>query len=93
MGRFSPLDAVRNRTVVDPSGEHVGYIHDVLLDLDDGRIEYLCIALADGATSGLFEAVVPWSAFRVDAASDAHWQVAAGKSVLEAIAQPVAARK
>lgn len=92
VGKFSPLSAVKNRLVIDPNGEHVGRIHDVLLDLNDGRIEYICIALRNGEGTGVAEAVVPWSSLTVDPAPDAVWVVAAGKSVLRAIARPVASR-
>ena len=83
---------MQNRQIVDSSGEEVGYIHDVLLNLQDGRIEYICIALRDSAVSGRSEVVIPWSALRVRDDGQAHWQVAAGKSVLKRIAQPMARR-
>jgi sporulation protein YlmC with PRC-barrel domain len=91
MGNFQPLNAVRNRAIVDPSGEHVGYIHDVLFDLRDGRIEYVCIVVTDQGEDEPCEAVVPWSAVRVRG-DDAHWEVAARKSILDDIAQPVSRR-
>ncbi len=93
MGKFKPLSAIQNQPVVDPAGEHVGHVHDVLLDLRDGRIEYICIALGDGEAPASTEAVVPWSALEVDSAGEATWKVAAGRSVLEAISQPVSSRR
>jgi sporulation protein YlmC with PRC-barrel domain len=91
IGGFQPISALRGRRVVDPDGKAVGRIHDVLLDLRDGRIEYICIALSETAGAARREAVVPWSALRVDLRAG-RWQVAARRSVIEDIAQPIPPR-
>ena len=92
MKNFRPLSAIRNRGIVDPNGEHVGRIHDVLFDLRDGRIEYICIALDAGQRRDRREVVVPWSALRIGDGGDRDWQVAARKQALEEFAQPVQQR-
>jgi len=93
MGRFKSISVLRDRRIVDRSGEFVGRIHDVLFDLRDGRIEYICIALRDAGASREIEAVVPWSAVRTGGIEDADWEVAAGKSLLQTIAQPIVQRE
>lgn len=93
MQKFRPLSAIHNRRVVDTGGEFVGRIHDVLLDLRDGKIEYICIALSDGESVDESEVVVPWSAMRRGDSGDSQWQIAARRSVLRNIAQPASRRK
>jgi len=92
MGKFKSISALHNRGIVDRSGEFVGRIHDVLFDLRDGRIEYICIALRDAGDSKASEVVVPWSAVRTHGFEGGDWQIAAGKSLLQTIAQPVVRR-
>lgn len=93
MERFSSLSKIHNRRVVDPRGVYVGQIHDVLFDPRDGKIEYICIALTGGIDNGQSEAVVPWSAIEPCGDADPNWQVAARKTLLEQIAQPLRGRK
>ena len=92
MGKFAPLSAIHRRRIVDPNGAHVGHIHDVLLDLRDGRIEYVCIALEDTTRSDAPEVVVPWSALRARGEGTSDWEIAAGKRLLQDIAQPASSR-
>jgi sporulation protein YlmC with PRC-barrel domain len=92
MEKFNSISALHNRKVVDRSGEFVGRIHDVLIDLRDGRIEYICIALRDAGVSKPTEVVVPWSAIRACGHDSADWEVAAGKALLMTISQPVVQR-
>lgn len=92
MGRFHPLSSLKSRQVYDPAGEYVGRVRDALVDLRDGRIEYVCIAIDDSGQDGRVEAVVPWSALEVDADEGEPCRVSAGKSVLERIAVPVMRR-
>lgn len=92
MRRFQPLSAIQDRKVVDPSGVHVGRVHDILFDLSDGRIEYVCIAVASNVRIEPYEAVVPWSALRVSE-SGACLEVSARSSLLQQIAQPVSERR
>lgn len=92
MGKFKSISALHNRGIVDRSGEFVGRIHDVLFDLRDGKIEYICIALRDAGAAKQTEVVVPWSAVRTQGLETGDWEVAAGKSVLQTIAQPVIQR-
>lgn len=92
MNQFQPLRAIQNRDIVDASGEHVGCIHDLLFDIRDGRIEYVCIAVPSAKYADASEVVVPWSALRTGT-EDSHWEVAANKRVLQDLAQPVARRK
>jgi sporulation protein YlmC with PRC-barrel domain len=87
MKKFQPLNQVQNRDIVDPSGEHVGQIHDLLLDIREGKIEYVCIALPPGAGLRGREVVVPWSALRLQS-DGMRWEVAARKRILTSIAQP-----
>lgn len=93
MGKFKSISALHNRRIVDRRGEFVGRIHDVLFDLGDGRIEYICIALRDAGASRQSEVVVPWSAVRTGGIEDGDWEVAAGKSLLQTIAQPIVQRE
>ena len=89
MGYFRPLSALHERRIVDPNGVHVGHIRDVLIDLREGRIEYVCIAIADAAGDFESEAIVPWSALRSRDDGMPHWEIAAGKDLLHDIAEPV----
>jgi sporulation protein YlmC with PRC-barrel domain len=93
MTKFKSISVLRNRGIVDRSGEFVGRIHDVLFDLKDGKIEYICIALRDAGVSNPKEVVVPWSAVKTQGPDRGEWEVAAGKSLLQTIAQPVPQRK
>jgi len=92
MGQFSSLSAIRGRRVLDAAGQHVGQIRDALLDLRDGRIEYICIELNAPGRAEPVEAVVPWSALRIDPDESRQWRVVAGRAVLEGIAQPILPR-
>lgn len=91
MEKFQSLKAIQDTEIVDSRGEYVGYIHDLLLDTRDGRVEYVCIALQTAANSQSREVVIPWSALRIRK-DDARWQIAARKRILDSIAQPVARR-
>jgi hypothetical protein len=63
-----------------------------LFDLRDGKIEYICIALRDAGAPKQTEVVVPWSALRTRGLESGDWEVAAGKSLLQTIAQPIEQR-
>lgn len=89
MGKFKSITALHNRGIVDRSGEFIGRIHDVLFDLRDGKIEYICIALRDTGVPQPTEVVVPWSAVKPGGLENGDWEVAAGKALLQTIAQPV----
>jgi len=51
--------------VVNDAGEHLGNIHDLMVDLDSGRITYAAVSFGGflGASEKLF--AVPWEAFLV----------------------------
>ena len=92
MEKFRPLSAICGRTVVDARGEPVGLIHDVLLNVREGRVEYVCIALIRDDDAEAAEAVVPWSVLRMNSEEGASWRIAASRAVLEDIAQPMLMR-
>jgi sporulation protein YlmC with PRC-barrel domain len=92
MGKFQPLRAIQNRDIVDSSGELVGCIHDMLFNVQDGRIEYVCIAVSGATDSDMCEVVVPWSVLR-PGRGGSRWAIASTKRVLQGLAQPVSRRK
>lgn len=91
MDRFCALSSLRSMRVLDRNGEFVGRIGDVLLDVRDGRIEYVCIHLDSTVCASPSEAIVPWSTLSMTHSTNARWRVSAGKAVLMDIAQPASA--
>lgn len=62
--RLSAATSFYARTVVDPAGEVLGSISDLMLDLERGRIAYAVVAT--GGFMGIGERLfaVPWKALR-----------------------------
>ena len=89
MNKFSVLSEIHDKRVLDNEGKPVGFIRDLLLDLDEGRIEYVCIRLDASKRTTHHEVIVPWSSLTTDAITGSDWIVAASHSVLRRMAQPI----
>ena len=65
--RFLTATSIIGDKVLNPSGEKMGSIKDIMIDLQDGKIEYVVIEL--GGFLGLGEKyfAIPYSALTVDA--------------------------
>jgi sporulation protein YlmC with PRC-barrel domain len=62
-----PASSVTGDAVVNSSGEHLGRIEDLVLDLSSGRVAYAVLSF--GGFLGLGDKLfaVPWGAMRLDA--------------------------
>lgn len=89
MNKFSVLREIRDKRILDNEGSSVGCIRDVLLDLCDGRIEYVCILLDASRSAQPCEVIVPWSSLTTTANTGDDWVVAASESVLQRMARPI----
>ena len=93
MSTHESLQRLLNTAIFDLNGVRSGRLADVLVDLRDGRVEYVRIAL-DSPESGTWRyAVVPWSTIGVNhrppAATDGEkrWFVKVRRETLERIAR------
>ncbi|MBA3564161.1 MAG: PRC-barrel domain-containing protein [Gammaproteobacteria bacterium] len=65
-------DSSRASTIFDGDvhngrGEHLGRIEDLVLDVEEGRIEYALLALDERSAAGVRRVVtVPWSSLHRD---------------------------
>jgi len=65
-GRYLTASSVMKDHVINTSGENLGKIHDIMLDLEGGKIEYVVIEF--GGFLGIGEKLfaVPFSALKLD---------------------------
>jgi len=93
MKNFIPLRNLLGKVVHDLSGAPVGAMQELLLDIADGRVTYVEIALdLDGTLDNErpgSSLTVPWSALQRKSASSAsaEWRIAAGRATLERLAE------
>lgn len=68
--QFVSSDALVDTPVVDASGDVLGRLADVMLDVAEGRVAYA--VLAHGGVLGLGEQLfmIPWQSLRLDAVRD-----------------------
>jgi hypothetical protein len=77
---LSPGTSLCAQAVVDSTGEVLGSIVDLLLDLERGRIAYAVVASGGFLGVGERLVAVPWNALRPDAR---HFVLQGSRSVLE----------
>jgi len=75
-----------DKAIFDQSDELVGWAGELLVEVSEGRVEYVRVALADGAARTDRMVVVPWSVLCSDAEFDGKWRINARKSLLESLA-------
>lgn len=87
MSAFAPASKLLDRRVQDASGEVVGRVSELLMDVDRGQIEYVLIALIDGEAGRGVEVTVPWSIVRTDTRKVDQWRLTVNRQALESIAR------
>jgi hypothetical protein len=75
-----------NKAIFDDRGELVGWAGELLIDVFEGRIEYVRVSLAHRGEPSELMVVVPWSVLRADGNSGGRWHIAARKSLLDSMA-------
>lgn len=86
MSDVRPLSPELEKRVLDPSGEPVGRVRELLYDKSEGRIEYVCIELTGSGRRNV-EAIVPWSVVVAPGDAMPDWRVLAPKAAIERVAQ------
>lgn len=61
--RRMDIKAVSTRSVVNSAGERLGHIIKLIVDVQDGRIEFATLALAGQSTDSGCKLNIPWSQF------------------------------
>ena len=77
--------AVSKRSVVNAAGERLGHIKHLFIDMDDGRIEFATLALANHSRAAGRGVNIPWSQFGLSP-DGRHLQLDIGPDVLKAAA-------
>ena len=93
IARFEPVSTVLNQEIVDVRAELFGRASEILIDVVEGRIEYVRIALADGQASTNRTLVVLWSAIRDSADVTYPWCINASSVLLGTLAVRQGLRK
>lgn len=65
-GRVLSADTLKGEQVVDATGEHLGTLEDLTIDLDRGRIAYAVLSVGGLSEPGDRLFAIPWNAVQVD---------------------------
>jgi sporulation protein YlmC with PRC-barrel domain len=68
-GRYLTASSLHGDKVVNPAGEHLGEIKDVMLDLESGNIDYFIIEFGGFLGLGVKYFAIPLRLLKLDAAS------------------------
>jgi sporulation protein YlmC with PRC-barrel domain len=68
-GRYLTASSLHGDKVVNPSGEHLGEIKDVMLDLESGNIDYFIIEFGGFLGLGVKYFAIPLRLLTLDAAN------------------------
>lgn len=83
---FKSSQQLLGKAIRDSDGLVVGHVLELLLDVTDGRIAYVGIALAESEDGARRRATIPWSAVNIVDNGDS-WCVGARKHTLARIAE------
>ena len=79
------LAAVSRRRVLDKTGEPLGRIQELYIDMDEGRVEYATLRLRTDPAGLSRNLVIPWSQFGI-AHDGEHLELDISRDVLETVA-------
>lgn len=79
------LAAVSRRDVLDSSGEPLGRIRELFVDMNEGRVEYATLRLRTDPSLAYRQLVIPWSQFDVTDDGE-HLELDISRDVLETVA-------
>ena len=66
-GRYLTASSITGDKVVNPTGEHLGEIKEVMLDLDSGKIDYFVIEFGGFLGLGVKYFAIPLRLLKLDA--------------------------
>lgn len=66
-GRYLTASSLAGDKVVNPAGEHLGEIHEIMLDLETGTIDYLVIEFGGFLGLGVKYFAIPLRLLKLDA--------------------------
>jgi sporulation protein YlmC with PRC-barrel domain len=66
-GRYLTTSSLEGDKVVNPGGEHLGEIKDIMLDLESGRIDYFVIEFGGFLGLGVKYFAIPFRLLKLDA--------------------------
>lgn len=64
--RVLPASTLREDEVIDPRGETLGHIEDIMVDVASGRVAYAVLSFGGSLGSGDNLFAIPWSALELD---------------------------
>jgi len=64
--RYLTATSIIGDKVENPAGEHLGHIKDIMIDLDNGKIEYVVIEMGGFLGIGEKFFAIPYSLLKVD---------------------------
>jgi sporulation protein YlmC with PRC-barrel domain len=67
-GRYLTASSLEGDKVVNPAGEHLGEIKEIMLDLEGGKIDYFVIEFGGFLGIGIKYFAIPFRLLKLDAA-------------------------
>lgn len=83
MPAYEQISRLMNSEVFDRSGRPSGEIKDVLVDVTEGRIEYVLLALPPDGLRRVRYVTVPWSIFANAEEVDGRCKISVRREALE----------
>ena len=68
-GRYLTASSLEGDKVVNPAGEHLGEIKEIMLDLEGGKIDYFVIEFGGFLGIGIKYFAIPFRLLKLDAAN------------------------
>jgi sporulation protein YlmC with PRC-barrel domain len=66
-GRYLTASSIEGDKVVNPGGEHLGEIKDIMLDMESGKIDYFVIEFGGFLGLGVKYFAIPFELLKLDA--------------------------
>lgn len=86
MSDYEQISRLLHSEICDSEGEHAGHVRDVLIDVVDGRVEYVLVALPPAGLRRIRYVTVPWSVFGEASDVDGQCHVKVRRATLERLA-------
>lgn len=86
MSNYEQVSRLLHSAIYDSEGEHAGHVRDVLIDVVDGRVEYVLVALPPAGLRRIRYVTVPWSVFGDAREVDGQCQLNVRRATLERLA-------
>ncbi len=81
-GRYLTASSLEGDKVVNPGGEHLGEIKEIMLDMESGRIDYYVIEFGGFLGLGVKYFAIPFRLLKLDAPNK-HFVFELAKEILE----------